>query len=135
MITFTVPMQPVGKARPRVVGRGMRAHAFTPKRTRDAEAQITTAAIQAMGREKPLDGALGLVVVAIFAIPKSWTRAQRAAPPPHTGRPDADNLLKLVADAMNGVCYADDCQVIDARVIKRYGERPEVRIQLEEIEA
>lgn len=133
MINFTVPMQPVGKARPRFANRGHRISTYTPSKTREAEAQVAWAAREAMKGAQPFAGALGMTVVAVFAIPKSWPRAQQIEPPRHTSRPDADNLLKLVGDAMNGICYADDSQVVDARVIKRYGPTPEVRIQIEEI--
>lgn len=40
-----------------------------------------------------------------------------------TGRPDIDNLVKMVADALNGLIYADDSQVVELRAIKTYSPR------------
>lgn len=51
--------------------------------------------------------------------------------------PDWDNLGKIVSDALNGVAYADDRQIADGRVIKRYcvaGETPHIYIILGETE-
>lgn len=36
-------------------------------------------------------------------------------------RPDLDNLVKLVKDALNGVAYVDDSQVAHLRAEKLYG--------------
>lgn len=66
-------------------------------------------------------------------IPKSWPKKRRAdalagrvAP---TGKPDVDNLLKTV-DALNGVVWADDAQVADARVRKVFSEKPALNIRI-----
>ena len=37
----------------------------------------------------------------------------------HRGRPDLDNLLKLVLDSLNGVAYVDDAQVVESHATKR----------------
>ena len=39
-----------------------------------------------------------------------------------TKKPDADNILKIIADALNGIAYADDKQVVTAEVQKLYAE-------------
>lgn len=39
-----------------------------------------------------------------------------------TGDPDADNLEKLVADALQGLVWDNDRQIVDERAIKRYGQ-------------
>ena len=38
-----------------------------------------------------------------------------------TKKPDVDNILKAFLDAMNGIVYLDDCQVVDLHVKKVYG--------------
>ncbi len=45
---------------------------------------------------------------------------------------DADNHLKAVLDALNGICYLDDAQVTQAEVTLQRGA-PCVKIELEEI--
>jgi len=49
-----------------------------------------------------------------------------------TSKPDGDNNLKLVQDALNEIVWRDDAQVVDARVIKRYAAEPALRIQVRE---
>ena len=47
-----------------------------------------------------------------------------------TKRPDDDNICKLCADALNGIGYHDDAQIVDLRIIKKYGESNEMKIIL-----
>jgi Holliday junction resolvase RusA-like endonuclease len=50
-----------------------------------------------------------------------------------TKKPDADNIAKIILDALNGVAYTDDTQVINLLVQKRYGEAPEVKVEITEV--
>ena len=45
---------------------------------------------------------------------------------------DVDNFLKAVMDALNGICYRDDGQVVHISATKNYGE-PHILIELEEL--
>lgn len=66
-----------------------------------------------------------LKVDALFSVPKSYSKARaascRANEARPTAKPDADNILKAVADALNGVAYSDDSAVVEMHVAKRYG--------------
>jgi Holliday junction resolvase RusA-like endonuclease len=123
--------EPKGKGRPRFTRNGI---AFTPAATRKHEAALRFAAQEEMNGRPPLDGALAVTVTATFPIPLSWSKRKRAAAIagslPHVKAPDADNLLK-VADALNGVAWVDDKQITRAVIIKQYGERPCLRIEIE----
>jgi crossover junction endodeoxyribonuclease RusA len=94
-ITFTVHGSPVPKARHRL-GKG---NVYTPQRTKDAEAAIAWHAKIAMAGRKPHQGPVNLCIM--FAMPSKKA----------TARPDIDNLIKTVMDALNGVAYVDDCQI------------------------
>jgi len=66
---------------------------------------------------------IGLRATFAFPRPKShYLRGQLrdAAPQWHRSRPDVDNLLKLVLDALNGIAYGDDAQVVAITGQKRY---------------
>lgn len=126
--------EPQGKGRPRFVR--STGHAFTPANTRKYESALRYAAQEAMGTEAPLEGPLCVVVVAIFPVPASWSEKKRRAAYAGaiwpTVKPDADNLIKVL-DACNEVVWRDDKQIVDARIVKRYGERPRLVIEVREV--
>lgn len=124
MVNFTVPIVPIGKARARVTARGT----FTPTKTRNAEAAIALIAKGAMKGRQIAAGRVIAEVEAIMPIPASWPKAKRqdaiSSVIRPIGRPDADNISKLVLDACNGIVYADDSQIVDLTVTKFYGAEP-----------
>ena len=81
-----------------------------------------------------LEGALCLECHVYLPVPASWSyerrRAAIAGESWPAGKPDWDNLGKLVSDALNGVCYKDDAQISDGRVIKLYAVKPSLRVEL-----
>lgn len=48
-------------------------------------------------------------------------------------KPDIDNLLKAILDGLNGVAFADDNQITDVTVKKRYSFKPRVEIIIKEV--
>lgn len=52
----------------------------------------------------------------------------------HTKRPDVDNLAYLVTNALKGLFYADDSQITDMHLHKRYGEIPKTVVKITPIE-
>jgi Holliday junction resolvase RusA-like endonuclease len=130
-IVIEIGGEPRGKSRPRFARRN--GIAFTPKATRDFEAALRIVAGEQMNGRPPLEGALSVVVTATFPVPASWSKKKREAALdgaiPHTVKPDVDNLLKSI-DALNSIVFHDDKQVTDARVVKKYGEVPSLRIEV-----
>lgn len=116
LVEFTVPGKPVPKGRPRVMRGGW---TFTPKKTKQQENLIQ---IVALARRQALKLA---VLGGSFRLQVICYGANKLA--------DWDNLGKLVSDALNGVFWVDDRQVIDARVMKlpcpKGQERTEVRVE------
>jgi Holliday junction resolvase RusA-like endonuclease len=88
---------------------------------------------------EPLKGPIELSCEFIFQPAASASKTKKAAMNgrAHTQRPDADNLLKLIADCGNGVLWGDDCQLAcvmskkiwgrPARTIIHFQEIPEVK--------
>jgi len=130
-ITIRLGGVPKGKGRPRFVR--ATGHAFTPAATRSYEAALRLAAQDVMGDRAPLSGPLRVIVAASFAIPRSWSKRKRldalVGTLRPTVKPDLDNLLKCL-DALNGVVFDDDKQVVDATVLKTYADRPELTVQV-----
>lgn len=132
-ITITVPGVPVSKGRPRFDRRTGRA--YTPETTVNAENWIRWHATREV--KDPLTGALFVGVSAYFPIPKSATKAKKADMAANKLRPvtgkDADNIAKAVCDAMNGVAYIDDAQIVELHITKRFSEDPRTVIVIREI--
>lgn len=76
---------------------------------------------------------LKLHIVFYMPIPKSISKkkAKTMVGKPHTKKPDNDNLLKSVLDAMNNIVYHDDGQVSCINVYKVYSDEPKTVIQVE----
>lgn len=133
-ISITVPGEPVAKARPRFTKNG---HVYTPKKTAVYEQVIGLHARAAMKGHKILTGPIRLSVTAYMPIPQSWSLKQKTKAMSgalrHTKRPDLSNIIKSVEDALNGIVYADDSQIDDSHIVKRYGiPRTEIVVEAED---
>lgn len=130
-IVVTLPGIPQGKGRPRFSRKT--GHAYTPGKTRSYESLLQGAAIKAMRDRAPLDGPLFVKVEAYFPVPASWSKKKRAAAllgvTRPTGRPDADNLLKVL-DSFNAVVWRDDAQVVEGVICKHYSDRPQLVVRV-----
>lgn len=86
--------------------------------------------------DSPIDLPLKLSVVCFFGRPKSHYNKKGlkiTSPIHHTSKPDADNLIKFVADALNGIFWKDDSCISVVECRKRYDEQPRTVIVLETI--
>ena len=45
-------------------------------------------------------------------------------------KPDADKLLRAIFDALTGLAYADDSQVVFVALVKQYGPSDRVTVQI-----
>lgn len=50
-----------------------------------------------------------------------------------TKKPDLDNIIKVIADSLNGIAYKDDAQVVEVVSRKFYSETPRVEVTIESI--
>lgn len=133
-----IPGAPVGKGRPRVAVQGGHAHAYTPQRTKDYEWLVQQCFAAQKCCVMPRGAALSVTVEAVCPVPESATKKQRAemlaGRTMPTKKPDADNVLKIILDALNGVAYEDDRQIVALAIRKAYGEKPGVRVKIRTIE-
>jgi Holliday junction resolvase RusA-like endonuclease len=132
-VTFTVPGHPRGKGRPRTAVIGGHARVFTDSKTRAEEGAIRVIAAAAMQGRLPYEGPIVLRLCAYQQIPPSWSNRKRAAAEAGqvvpVGQPDLDNFVKMT-DALNGIVWRDDSQVVSAIVHKRYSERPRLSLDI-----
>jgi Holliday junction resolvase RusA-like endonuclease len=136
LIFFTVPGEPVAKARPR--GRVVSTHAgrqfvsmYTPKTTVNYENRVM-AAFREVYTGQPIDTPLGMRVGAYFQIPESVSQKKRDAlvGQPVGKKPDIDNIIKSILDGLNTVAYTDDKLVCELAITKRYSFNPRCEITI-----
>ena len=125
-IAFTISGTSVPKARPRTTKRGNKATMYTPDSTKNFENYVKLVASQ-HAPEELLTTALEIRLDFFFHRPKSLAKKIRY----HTKKPDVDNLAKSVLDALEGIIYVNDAQVISLIVTKDYGV-PLCRVRVEE---
>ena len=124
---------PQGKGRGRAVSTPAGVRVYTPAQTVKYETQLRHAGTQAMGGNPPLDGPVYLDLIVRFPVPESWSGRKRrlalsgALLP--TVKPDGDNVLKLIGDGLNEICWRDDKQLVDIRVRKRYAANPGITVR------
>lgn len=136
-IRFTVPGEPVGKGRPRVVRNGGFSRTYTPEKTASYE-NLVKLEFQRQGGRMLKDGPLKMRISAWYSIPRSASKRKQQAMTGGlirpTKRPDLDNCAKSICDALNGLAYRDDSQIVTLIVEKWFGEEPRVDVEIREVE-
>lgn len=135
---FTILGEPQGKGRPRFSMIAGHVHARTPEQTATYENLVKLEYRAQCGNYKfPDDAELAMRITAFYGVPKSDSKKKAAAKlggeirP--TKKPDMDNVVKVIADALNGYAYRDDTQIVDCLIRKFYSETPRVEVSLEEL--
>jgi len=122
--------EPIGKGRPRFSR--ATGHTYTPEKTARFEERLAWAAQSVMERAPLFDGPLEMSIHAYFSIPVSkpakWKEQAKLGLIRPTKKPDIDNIVKGVADALNKVVYVDDTQIVVLTAAKYYSDRPRIEI-------
>lgn len=151
-ISFTIPGNAVGKGRARagiLRGKGGKpittangqpiiTH-HTPEATRTFESLVKDIAAQRMGTGEIITRPIQMQITVYVAIPQGWPTWKREAATRQeigaTTKPDLDNVEKAIKDALNGVVYVDDVQVIGCDKVKLYvadGRPARIEVQVRE---
>lgn len=131
---FEVPSKIIGKGRPRL--NSYTGQVYTPTRTKDYERLIEQYFLLKYPKFKLLQNRLKVAILAYFEPPKSTSKSlkeqmiQNVISP--MKKPDIDNIVKAVLDAMNGFAYKDDTQITKIEVEKLYGDVEKLYIKIEE---
>lgn len=137
-VTFVIPGAPKGKERHRVVRNKSTGKmvAYTPSKTATYENLVRQCyrAAQSGNLFGPTGKPLRIEIDAYFSIPKGKTNTMRSLMRENVLRPakkpDWDNIGKIICDALNGVAYLDDSQIVDAVCRKYYGTFPRVEVRI-----
>ena len=136
VLVYSVYGEPVGKGRPRFARRGNFVSTYSPQKTKTYEDEIRLMAKAAMGASEALKTPVTVAIYIRVGIPKSFSKQKRKdALANHirpTKKPDIDNIAKCFLDAMNGIVYLDDKQVVSLHITKEYAETPAVDVMVKE---
>jgi len=140
MLMIVIPGVPIAKARPRVfrMKTGI-TRAITPETTVRFEQHVKLCAMEAINKCMTMGDMFSSPIKATidFYYPCPMSQYRKTMPRPlqwRTKKPDVDNLTKSVLDALNGMAYNDDSQVVILIVRKiqsAQGEPPKTTVCLE----
>lgn len=133
MRSFIIFGNPVAKGRPRVGKFGT----YTPEKTVNYENLVKMSYIEAYSKEPLLENDLEVTINFYFSIPKSTSKKKRElmlnGKIMHNKRPDIDNCIKSITDALNEIAYKDDNQIVKIQASKYYSDEPKTVVFIEEI--
>ncbi len=137
-IKFTVLGKPETKERPNFNCRTGKA--YTPKKTKSYESLVRTEYFrQCPGQRFEDREPLAMHIRAYYSIPTSASKRKQQAMEVGvirpTKRPDADNIIKAIADALNDVAYYDDADLVRVSLEKFYSRQPRIEVEIKTLEA
>lgn len=149
MISFIVYGDPMGKQRPKFSTFNGYVKTYTPQDTQNYESKVISAYKEQCNVDL-IEPNVMLVakIKAYFKIPKGCYAYHKKTNTNDlttkgidmvngkikpTKKPDCDNIAKIVLDALNGIAYYDDSQVVELSVYKLYSESPRVEVEIYEI--
>lgn len=135
MIAFTVPAIPIAQPRQRHAIRGNYVANYTPTKHPVTAFKATVRLSFADAYQgPPLEGPVTLKIAFIFPRPGRMIWKKRDMPRvEHTSKPDLDNCLKSVKDALKGLAWRDDSQVsqlVACKHIASGDEQPHVYVEI-----
>lgn len=135
-VMFNVDCNPVGKGRPRFRRQGNFVRTYSDKKTLEFEELVRQAAIKAMGSSEPLETPVALFCYVRLPVPQSHSKKRTTACLEGLERPakkpDLDNIVKAVSDAINTIIFKDDAQVVSLHATKIYSNNPGIEILVKE---
>lgn len=91
--------------------------------------------VRSIVSESASQEALAVEIDYVYIPPKSWSKKKRKASlgTVKTTMPDLSNLIKFTEDALNGVLWEDDRQIVALKASKCYGEENKTILKMEEV--
>lgn len=132
-----IPGNPEPQLRPRATRMGKGIRLYDPKKTTDYKHHVRMNASN-QWKLGALVGAIKVTLTIYRKIQKSTTKRdlplKKSGSIRPTVKPDVDNYTKGILDALNGVAWSDDSQVVTLIAHKYYSDEPRVEIEIEELE-
>lgn len=136
-VYFRIPGPPKGKQRPRMHRINGRNVVYTPRETVEYENLVKASYLASSRTKFDKDEPLAISIIAFFPVPQNTGKTMKKSmldckilP---TKKPDTDNVIKIILDALNGVAYHDDAQICKLYFAKIYAKNPRVQVFLRNI--
>lgn len=132
---FIFNLEPVAQARTRYTSKPY-PHEYDPTPVKRFKKQLNALATKQMAEKgiKPFDDAIKVDMIVYRPIQKSVSKIECMRR--HLGvvlpsvKPDADNYIKSIWDALNGAIWSDDSKITDTAVKKRYSLNPRIEVEV-----
>lgn len=135
-IKFEVLGEPKSQLRIKFRKMGSHIHTYVPEVTQMAEQSLMMQSLQYRPKDL-IFGPIRLGLKIIRSIPKSMSKRKRQLAIDEilrpTTKPDLSNYIKLIEDALTGIFWRDDSQIIEylPGIGKYYGATPKIEITVE----
>ena len=134
---FTFEIEPISQLRPRASSRGCHVRIYDPKKVKHYK-NLLHCLVTERYKKPPLTVALSVSLLFYRPVQKSISNVerQRRLSNQHkpTVKPDVDNYIKSTLDALNGVLWEDDSQIVKLTAEKRYAEKGKIIITVTQLD-
>ena len=136
MIRLIIPGEVVPQLRPKFSRKGGFIQVYDPAKCRDYKDHVRKLAMQQY-KGKPIEGPVAVKILVHRYTPQSFGKTKIAmalagALRPTT-KPDLDNLCKGIVDALKGIVWRDDAQIVKLEIEKWYSDNPRAEIEISQI--
>jgi Holliday junction resolvase RusA-like endonuclease len=139
MIKLVIYGNPVAQGRPKFSTANGFVRAYDPAKSRDYKTYLRILAFDEMKDRHLFDGPLSLSIRIFRNTPKGFSKKKRELAEhgeirPVT-KPDVSNYIKGIEDALNGIVWKDDGQVVAYKEPfgKYYSSTPRIEIEVGEL--
>lgn len=133
---FDFDIEPVPQLRPRVSSRGGYVQVYDPPKVKNFKNLLRSLAVNQYSRP-PMLGPLSVSLTFYRPVQKSISQSERERRLSNRSKPvvkpDIDNYAKATLDALTGVLWHDDSQIVKITGEKRYGEYPRIEVEVKKV--
>lgn len=132
---FTFEIEPTPQLRPRVSSRPY-IRVYDPPKVKQFKSLLRSLAVNQYARP-PMLGPLSVSLTFYRPVQKSISQSERELRLSNQSKPvvkpDTDNYIKATLDALNGVLWHDDSQIVKIIGEKRYGDHPKITVSVKPV--
>lgn len=133
---FNFEIEPVPQLRPRVSSRGGYVRVYDPPKVKQFKSLLRSLAVNQYTRP-PLLGPLSVSLTFYRPVQKSISQTERERRLSNQSKPvvkpDTDNYIKATLDALNGILWHDDAQIVKIEAEKKYSDHPKITVSVKPV--